>query len=156
VKSLRREIEAMVTPEKPYDAAPDDPRVSGSGKVVGTWRLVEATAVDADGQGLPAPYGPIPMGRLVLTESGRMMAVICDGRNAVPEGEVRGYASYCGNYVIEDGMLITTVDAALVPERIGGQQRRRFAFRDDKLVLSPPARPNGESRELVWERAGDA
>jgi hypothetical protein len=96
------------------------------------------------------------MGRLVLTETGRMMAVICDGRNVMPAGEVRGYASYCGNYVIEGEMLVTTVDAALVPERIGGQQRREFAFRGDKLVLKPPARASGEKRELVWARDGDA
>jgi hypothetical protein len=96
------------------------------------------------------------MGQLVLTETGRMMAVICDGRNVMPAGEVRGYASYCGNYVIEGGMLVTTVDAALIPERIGGQQRREFTFRGDKLVLKPPARASGERRELVWARDGDA
>lgn len=122
----------------------------------GTWALRAATATDADGQPLPEPYGPTPMGRLVLTPSGRMMAVLCDGRPSLPPGTERAYASYCGNYRIEGDRLITRVDAALVPERVGGEQIRRFEVRGDDLVLFPPKRANGAQRELVWERNGPA
>lgn len=124
-------------------------------QIYGTWRLIAAQAVDAEGRSLPPPYGPVPMGRLVLDRAGRMMAVICDGRPVIPQSETRGYASYCGNFRIEeDNVLVTTVDAALVKERIGGEQRRRMELRGEQLVLTPPRRSNGEQRELVWALDG--
>jgi hypothetical protein len=126
----------------------------GPEQVLGTWRLVASTAVDAAGRELPAPYGPRPMGRLVLDAAGRMMAVLCDGRPAMADGETRAYGSYCGNFRVEKNTLITTVDAAAVSERIGGQQIRKLEFRDGLLVLIPPRRPDGEQRELFWERDG--
>jgi Lipocalin-like domain len=125
-------------------------------QLIGTWHLVSAVAVAADGRSLPPPYGPEPMGRLVLSEKGRMMAVICDGRTSVPEGQKRAYASYCGNFRVEDGTLITTVDAAAISDRVGSQQRRKLDFRDGQLVLIPPRRPNGEQRELFWKLNGPA
>jgi hypothetical protein len=125
-------------------------------QLIGTWHLVSAVAVAADGQPLPPPYGPEPMGRLVLSDNGRMMAVICDGRTTVPEGQKRAYASYCGNFRVEDDTLITIVDAAAITDRIGSQQRRKLDFRNGQLVLIPPRRPNGEQRELFWKLNGPA
>lgn len=122
----------------------------------GVWRLVSATAVASDGRALRPPYGPTPMGSLVLAANGRMMAVLCDGRPELPAGEMRAYASYCGNYRIEKDHLITRVDAALDPSRIGGEQVRRLEWRGEDLVLFPPPRPDGERRDLVWRRIADA
>jgi hypothetical protein len=122
----------------------------------GTWRLVASRAVDANGHELPPPYGPAPMGRLVLNEDGRMMAVLCDGRPVLPKGTSRAYGSYCGNYRVQGDTLITTVDAAAVTDRIGGEQIRKLAFRDGQLVLLPPRRADGEQREIFWEREGPA
>lgn len=115
---------------------------------------MRTTAVDAEGQPLPPPYGPLPMGRLVLNRDGRMMAVLCDGRTAIPEGERREYASYCGNFYLQGSKLITTVDAAALTERIGGQQVRRVEVRDKQLILIPPRRPDGAQRKLYWELDG--
>jgi hypothetical protein len=125
-------------------------------QLYGTWRLVASHAVDGEGRSIRAPYGPSPMGRLVLNQEGRMMAVLCDGRPVMPEGEKRAYGSYVGNYVVQDNTLITTVDAAAVGDRIGGQQIRKLDLRDGKLVLIPPRRADGEQRELFWEREGPA
>jgi Lipocalin-like domain len=121
-------------------------------QLIGTWKLIAATATSAVGSAIEPPYGPAPMGRLVLTAEGRMMAVLCDGRPSVPDGKKRAYSSYCGNFHIEDNTLITIVDAAAVVERIGSEQRRKLAFRAGKLVLAPPPRADGEQRELIWER----
>jgi hypothetical protein len=120
----------------------------------GTWRLVASAAVDAEGQKLPPPYGPEPMGRLVLNATGRLMAVLCDGRPDLPDGTKRAYGSYCGNFRVENDTLVTIVDAAALSDRIGGSQVRRLEFRDGRLVLIPPRRRNGEQRELFWEREG--
>jgi Lipocalin-like domain len=118
----------------------------------GTWKLIAASATGPDGQAIGQPYGPVPMGRLVLTPEGRMMAVLCDGRPSIPDGQKRAYSSYCGNFSVEENILITIVDAASDAGRIGSAQRRKLALRDGKLVLTPPPRLDGEQRELIWER----
>jgi Lipocalin-like domain len=125
-------------------------------QLIGTWRLVATTAFDKQGRPMPSPWGPEPMGRIVFTKNGRMMAVLCDGRSSTPGGGKRAYSSYCGNYRVENNTLITLVDAAAVADRIGGEQRRRLEFRSGQLVLMPPSEPNGERRELFWELNGPA
>lgn len=124
--------------------------------VVGTWALVRAKAVGADGKQRPAPFGgEKAMGRLVLNADGRMMAVLCDGRPSIPGGEVREYSSYCGNYKFDGQQLVTHVDAASDPSRLGTDQVRDVRFDGELMVLKPPLRPYGgqmEQRELWWQR----
>lgn len=125
-------------------------------RLVGTWRLISATGTDAEGKEASPPYGPEPMGRVVLTPNGRLMAVLCDGRPELPEGEPRAYASYCGNFVVEDGYLVTTVDAALVSARIGSKQVRRIELHENRMTLFPPVRGDGVQLRLEWEYQGPA
>jgi hypothetical protein len=132
------------------DAAED-----GMPSIVGTWKLVRATARDAAGGELPAPYGGHAMGRVTFTADGRMMSVVCDGRPDLPPGVRREYSSYCGNYTFDGARLVTRVDAASDPTRIGGEQPRGVRFDGDLLILSPPPRGAGreaESREITWQR----
>jgi Lipocalin-like domain len=126
--------------------------------VVGTWRLVRAVARDADGKELPAPYGGHGMGRVMLSAEGRMMAVVCDGRREIPDGGKRDYSSYCGNYTFDGTLLVTRVDAASDPSRIGSDQVRGVRFEQGLMVLRPPARAHAtvtEQRELFWEKLAD-
>jgi Lipocalin-like domain len=126
--------------------------------VTGTWRLVRAVAKDAAGNTLPTPYGGRPMGRVVLDANGRMMAVVCDGAAELPAGIKREYSSYCGNYTFDGTTLITKVDAAADPSRIGSDQVRGVRFEDGLMVLRPPVRTyNGatEQRELYWEKISE-
>lgn len=118
----------------------------------GTWQLAFVQATNATGGDIPSPWGPRPMGRLVLDSEGRMMAVLCDGRPELPEGTTRAYSSYCGNYRIEDDTLITKVDAAADKSRIGGEQRRGLREQDGYLVLMPPKGENGDGREVFWKK----
>ena len=123
--------------------------------IVGTWKLVGAAARDRDGKPLPPPYGGKPLGRLMLAADGRMMAVTCDGRVELPPGARREYSSYCGVYTFDGERLVTRVDAASDPSRVGGDQVRGVRFDGDKMVLLPPPRPSAEGeqhRELIWER----
>jgi Lipocalin-like domain len=120
--------------------------------VVGTWRLISATAVDKDLRPMRMPYGPQPTGSLVLTAAGRLLAVLCDGRRELPDGGQRAFAAYSGNFHVADNRLTTRVDAASIPAMIGGDEIRRLELRDGRLVLFPPPRLSGEQRELVWER----
>ncbi len=123
--------------------------------IVGTWRLVAAAARDVAGNMLPSPFGPQAMGRVVFNADGRMMAVLCDGRPSLPPGLPRDYSSYCGNYTFDGSTLVTLVDAASDPGRIGTQQVRGVRFEGELMVLRPPPRQNAsgpEQREITWER----
>src|SRR6201997_3012973 len=87
--------------------------------IVGTWKLLHATARDAAGAARPSPYGGKALGRVTLTADGRMMSVVCDGRKELPVGVRREHSSYCGNYTYDGERLVTRVDAASDPTRIG-------------------------------------
>lgn len=126
--------------------------------IIGTWRLVAATARDAAGKPLPPPYGGQGMGRVAFTPEGRMMAVTCDGRPELPPGTRREYSSYCGSYTFDGTRLVTRVDAASDPSRIGGEQVREVSFDGDRMILKPPPRPTADGlqhREIVWEKISE-
>jgi hypothetical protein len=66
------------------------------GTIVGTWRLVMTRAHNDAGEPMHAPYGPKPMGVVVFSADGRMIAVLCDARPLLPDDEPdREYSSYC-------------------------------------------------------------
>jgi len=127
-------------------------------RIVGTWRLVATLARNDAGAPMHPPYGPQPMGVTVFSADRRMIAVLCDAREALPDGESeREYNSYCGAYTFDGATLVTRVDACSDPARMGSDQVRRVRFEGDLLVLMPPPRPwRGETqhRELFWERVG--
>ncbi len=123
--------------------------------IVGTWKLVHASAHDAAGNPLPSPYGPNAMGRVTFSADGRMMSVVCDGRRNLPAGVERAYSSYCGNYTFDGERLVTRVDAASDPSRIGSDQVRGVRFDGEQKILLPPPRGTGaaaEHREITWAR----
>ena len=125
--------------------------------IVGVWRLVATSAVDPAGRPLPPPYGPEPTGTVTFTASGRMTAVLCDGRPSLPDGAVREYNSYCGNYRFDGETLVTRVDAASTQARMATDQVRAVRFNGVRMILRPPPMPLGDGmqqRELVWERIG--
>jgi hypothetical protein len=123
--------------------------------IVGTWKLVRATAKDGSGAQLPEPYGGKGIGRVTFTADGRMQSVVCDGRKEMPPGVKRDYSSYCGNYTFDGTRLVTRVDAASDPGRIGSDRVRGVRFEGELVVLTPPPRQSGgkeEYRELTWQR----
>ena len=127
-------------------------------EVIGTYRLVKAVARDAAGNVLPAPYGGNPLGRVVLGVDGRMIALTCDASPNLPAAAKREYSSYTGMYTFDGKTLVTKVDGASDPARIGSDQVRGVRFEDGLMVLRPPLRPYGaapEQRELYWEKISD-
>lgn len=123
--------------------------------IVGTWRLVKAEAHDASGKPLPEPYGGKGMGRVTFNAEGRMATVVVDGRPELPPGVARDYSSYCGSYTFDGTRLMTRVDAASDPARLGSDQVREVSHDGDFMVLRPPPRPSGEHRVLTWEKVSD-
>lgn len=123
--------------------------------IVGVWRLVATSALDPEGRALPPPYGPRPTGTVAFTAEGRMLAVLCDGRPSLPDGAVREYNSYCGNYRFDGETLVTRVDAASNGARMATDQVRAVRFEGARMILRPPPMPLGDDvqhRELAWER----
>ena len=123
--------------------------------VVGVWKLAGGSATDSSGNKVGVPFGPRAMGLVSLTADGRMMAVLVDGRAKLPDGARREYSSYCGNYTFDGSTLVTTVDAASDPARLGSQQARKVRFEGERMILVPPEREEGGvkiRRELAWER----
>jgi hypothetical protein len=125
--------------------------------VVGTWRLVRASATnEVGGPAASPPYGgENAQGRVTLGADGRMMAVLCDGTMTMGDGRTREYLSYCGNFTYDGRQLITKVDAASDPARLNTEQVRDVSFEDDLMVLRPPLqayRGAPEQRVLVWKQ----
>jgi hypothetical protein len=122
----------------------------------GIWRLVDSRAKDEGSDRLSAPYGAHPMGQIMFSK-GRMLAALCNGDAVVSPGSDRGFSSYGGPYTFDGTTLVTQVDVASDPSRIGGQQVRTVVMVGEQMLLRPPARSYGGSglqqRELVWERA---
>ena len=127
---------------------------------VGTWALVRVEAVDANGEQIAPPFGGGNfIGRVVLTEEGRLTAMITDARPEIPDGETRDYSCYAGPYTFDGETLITKVDACSDPARMGTEQIRDVTFEDDLMVLRPPLQAYGnkpaERRTLWWEKISD-
>lgn len=126
--------------------------------LVGVWRLIDITNKDAEGRILPSSYGPLKMGLITFTEHNRMMVVICDGREHLPEGETgREYTSYAGTYRFDGTTLVTKVDCSTPtePNRIGTDQVRPARFEGNRVILTAPPVPiNGvvNYRDLTWEK----
>jgi Lipocalin-like domain len=127
--------------------------------IVGTWRLVRAEAFDANGKPQPTPYGGAPIGRVMFTSSGRMMAMTGDGRQEVPAGQGREYNTYAGTYTCNGKRLITRVDSCSNPAYMGTEQVREIGHEGGLMVLRPPVRAYvgrpREQRVLYWERISD-
>ena len=124
-------------------------------RIVGTWRMKSTMGRDDAGKLLPPPYGPVAMGLVMFQADGRMMAVLCDGRPALPDGEPRQFMSYAGNYTFDGMTLSTRVDASSDATRVGGDQVRAVTFANGLMTLAPSRRLYGglmQTQELVWER----
>ncbi len=84
---------------------------------------------------------------------------LCDARASLPDGVAREYSSYCGNYTFDGKTLVTRVDAASDPARMGTDQVRDVATEGNLMVLRPPLRSYDgapeEQRVLWWEKISD-
>lgn len=127
--------------------------------LIGTWRLVATESRTIQGDPLPTPYGDNPTGIVTFRADGRMLAALCDGSAALPEGAAREFVSYCGFYTYDGARLVTRVDATSDPARLGSEQIRTVSEEDGLLVLQPPVETVGDiqrQRTLRWVRVGGA
>ena len=127
--------------------------------IIGTWRLVRVEAFDSDGKPQPNAYGGAPIGRVMFTSGGRMMAMTGDGRKTARTGQVREYNTYAGTYTFDGKRLVTRVDSCSNPAYMGTDQVRDVSHDGGLMVLRPPLRAYAdrppEQRVLYWERLSE-
>jgi len=133
--------------------------------IVGTWKLVSVVYEDAQTKERTPVLGEHPRGYQIATPEGRWLALVtADGRGVPKNDEERAQAlrtmiAYTGRYRIEDGKVITKVDAAWNEAWVGGEQVRFIRFEGNDLlhIESPPMpHPNVNNKVVrvivTWER----
>jgi Lipocalin-like domain len=133
--------------------------------IVGTWKLVSVVYEDAQTKERTPVLGEHPRGFQIATPEGRWLALVtADGRPIPKTDEERAQAlrtmiAYTGRYRIEDGKVITKVDAAWNEAWVGGEQVRFIRFEGNDLlhIESPPMpHPNVNNKVVrvivTWER----
>jgi hypothetical protein len=141
-------------------------------QLVGTWNLLLADDVKADGSHLPL-FGPNPMGLAIFTPDGHVAVQIMrvnrprfasNNRAAGTADEnkaaVAGTITYFGTYAVDEGAktFTTHVEASSYPNWDGLTQKRTItAITDDVLTYTNPAPSTspgpGDHAELAWKKA---
>jgi lipocalin-like protein len=134
-------------------------------RIVGTWKLVSVVYEDARTKERTPVLGEHPKGIQIATREGRWLALVtADGRK-VPQTDaeraqaLRTMIAYTGRYRVEDGKVITRVEAAWNEAWVGTDQVRFIRFEGERLlhIESPPMpHPNVGGRVVrvivTWER----
>ena len=133
-------------------------------KIVGTWKLVSVVYEDvATGQRTPV-LGAHPRGCQIATPEGRWLAVVTAEGRKVPQTDaersdaLRSMIAYTGRYRVEDGKVITRVEAAWNEAWVGTDQIRAYKFEGDRLLIESPPQPHpnlmGKMVRIIviWER----
>jgi len=137
-------------------------------ELAGSWKLVSFQIRDSRGQ-TAYPFGKDAQGRLIYEPDGRMAVQVMnpnrhgfasDDPLAASEGEVRaafgGYTAYYGTYSVnpDEHAIVHHIEAALLPNWVGTDQRRHFEFDGKYLTLEGPLLLGGVQGvvSLVWER----
>ena len=145
-------------------------RMSSEGQpdIVGSWQLVSFSSQDASGR-KAYPFGKDARGKLTYEPDGRMAVQIMnpdrpgfasDDPLVTSEAEVRaafgGYTAYYGTYTVDpdERTIMHHIEAALLPNWVGTDQRRRYEFDGTYLILKGPLRLGGVQGavSLIWKR----
>jgi hypothetical protein len=133
-------------------------------KIVGNWKLVSVVYEDQESKARTPSTASIPRGRQIATADGIWLALVtAEGRTVPKTDEERAQAlrtmiAYTGRYRVEDGKVVTKVEAAWNEGWVGGEQTRFIRFEGDRLFIeSPPMpHPNQNNRVVrvivIWDR----
>ncbi|MGV8989537.1 MAG: lipocalin-like domain-containing protein [Cypionkella sp.] len=129
----------------------------------GFWKLVSLRFVISDTGESGDMYGADPVGYLVMTAEGRMMAVITANGRDPAQGEAALFntmMAYSGAFRIEgEDQFITDVEVSWHPGWVGTEQARTFSVQGDTLFITTaetthPQFPGGTGRGVLeWHRA---
>ena len=133
-------------------------------KIVGTWKLVSVVYEDQESKARTPVYSEHPRGRQIATADGLWLALVtAEGRSVPKTDEERAQAlrtmiAYTGRYRVEDGKVITKVEAAWNEAWVGGEQVRFIRFEGDRLFIESPPMPHPNVNNkmvkvvVIWDR----
>ena len=117
--------------------------------IVGSWKLVSVVYEDAATKERTPVLGDHPRGYQIATADGLWLALVTAENRPIPKTiEERARAlqtmiSYSGRYRVEDGKVITKVEAAWNEAWVGGEQTRFILFEGyDLLHIESPPMPH--------------
>ena len=133
-------------------------------QIVGTWALVSVVYEDiATGERTPV-YGEHPRGIQIATAEGRWLALMTAEGRTIPQTDadraqaLKSMIAYTGRYRVENGQVITKVEAAWNEAWVGGEQVRNIRFAGDRLYIESPPMPHPNINDktvrviVVWQR----
>ena len=133
-------------------------------KIVGTWKLVSVVYEDQVTKERTPVLGEHPRGRQIATADGRWLALVTAENRPVPTNEaeraraLQSMIAYTGRYRVEDGKVITKVEAAWNEAWVGGEQTRFIRFEADRLFIESPPMPHPNVNNkvvkvvVIWDR----
>ena len=132
--------------------------------IVGTWKLVSVVYEDQATKERTPVLGEHPRGRQIATTDGRWLALVTAENRPVPTNEaeraraLQSMIAYTGRYRVEDGKMITKVEAAWNEAWVGGEQTRFIRFEGDRLFIESPPMPHPNVNNkvvkviVIWDR----
>jgi Lipocalin-like domain len=136
-------------------------------KIVGTWKLVSVVYEDQATKERTPVYGEHPRGIQIATPAGRWLALMTAETRPVPKTDeeraqaLKSMIAYTGRYRVEDGKVITKVEAAWNEAWVGGEQVREIRIDGDRLYIQSPPMPHPNINNKIvrviveWEREKD-
>ena len=134
-------------------------------RFLGFWQIDRVERRTSDGREVPTPQ--YEQGYLIYMPSGHMMVhLIRPGRTFYEEARptateaavaMQSYVSYVGSFTVDGNaaVVVHRRDGDLNPNMVGDEAFRTFEFRNDQLILKPPAaNVDGQvlQRVLYWNR----
>jgi hypothetical protein len=136
-------------------------------QIVGTWQLVSVVYEDQATKERMPVYGEHPKGIQIATPEGRWLALMTAENRPVPKTDedraqaLKTMIAYTGRYRVDNGKVITKVEAAWNEAWVGGEQVRNIRFAGDRLYIesAPMPHPNMSDKTVrvivVWQREKD-
>ena len=133
-------------------------------KIIGVWKLVSVVYEDQETKARTPVLGEHPKGRQIATADGKWLALVTAEGRPVPKTEqeraqaLRTMIAYTGRYRVEDGKVITKVEAAWNEAWVGGEQVRFIRFEGDRLFIESPPMPHPNQNDrvvrviVIWDR----
>jgi lipocalin-like protein len=106
--------------------------------LLGTWKLISFQVQYEDSNKLQPWWDEHPVGIVIVTKDGRMLAVLTAGdrmASATTDQLFGSMVAYSGRYRVEGNRLSTTVDCAWLPAWVGTEVPRTFERKGDDLSL---------------------
>ena len=108
--------------------------------------------------------GEHPKGIQIATPEGRWLALVTAEGRQIPKTDAEraraltSMIAYTGRYRVEDGKVITKVEAAWNEAWVGTEQVRAIQFEGDRLYIESPPMPHPNVNDktvrviVIWER----